>query len=161
MANYVERVLYSKSKIKANVGVLDSDGDGVPDYQDKCPDTPKGAKVDKDGCWAYHGVFFDFDKATIKPEYHGLFENAVHVMNINPGLEVQIEGHTDSIGSAAYNQKLSERRAKSVKNHLVEKGVSASRMTTKGFGESDPITGNDTASGRAYNRRVEFEITHR
>ena len=159
MADYVERLLYSTSPIKAKP--LDSDGDGVPDYADKCPDTPKGAKVDKDGCWSYHGVFFDFDQSTIKPEFHDLFENAVHVMNINPSLEVEIEGHTDSMGSVEYNQKLSERRAQAVKDYMVNKGISASRMTTKGFGKSDPIANNDTEEGRAYNRRVEYEIKRR
>ena len=158
MANYVERVLFDKTAIAPTGSPLDSDGDGVPDYQDKCPTTPKGAKVNKDGCWAYHGVFFDFDKATIKAEYHDLFENAVHVMNINPTLKVEIEGHTDAKGSDAYNMELSERRARAVKAFMVKKGVNAERMMAKGFGKSQPIADNTTEEGRAYNRRVEYEI---
>jgi len=161
MANFIKRVLFSKTHIAPVATVKDSDGDGVPDYQDKCPNTPKGAKVDKDGCWAYHGVFFDFDKATIKPEFQGLFENAVHVMQINPGLTVRIQGHTDNKGSAAYNQKLSERRAQAVKDLLVSEGISASRMTIKGFGMSSPVASNATAEGRALNRRVDFKVTNR
>ena len=82
-------------------------------------------------------------------------------MELNPGLKVQIEGHTDSIGSKEYNQKLSDRRAQAVKEYMVNKGVSASRMTTKGMGESDPIADNHTEEGRAYNRRVEYEIISR
>jgi OOP family OmpA-OmpF porin len=160
MNNFVERILFNRSNI-IPAGPLDSDGDGVLDKDDKCPDTPKGAVVGKNGCWAYHGVLFDFDKDTIKPEYHSLFQNAVKVMNENPGLTVEIEGHTDSIGSAEYNQNLSERRARSVKSHLVVKGIDATRMTTKGLGEAEPVANNRTEEGRAQNRRVDFEITNR
>lgn len=158
MATFVERVLYNRSPVISHHIPVDSDADGVPDFSDKCPDTPKGAKVNKEGCWVYHGVFFDFDKDTIKPEYHDLFENAVHVMEINPTLQVLIKGHTDHLGSAAYNQELSERRAKAVKAYMVNKGVSADRMQTKGYGKSQPIASNHTEEGRAYNRRVEYEI---
>ncbi len=162
MNSFVERMLFDKSNIiPVAAGPLDSDGDGVPDKDDKCPDTPVGAIVGPDGCWAYHGVFFDFDKDTIKPEYHELFQNAVKVLNNNPAITVEIEGHTDSIGSEAYNMGLSDRRARAVKNHLVMKGIKASRMTTKGFGESDPVAENSTDEGRAQNRRVDFEITNR
>ena len=143
MADFVERVLFTKASAatKAKASPFDSDADGVADYKDKCPQTPAGAKVDIDGCWAYHGVFFDFDKATIKPEYHDLFENAVQVMKNNPTLRVQIEGHTDSIGPASYNLKLSERRAQAVKAYMVNKGISPARITTQGFGEIDPVKG--------------------
>ena len=155
MASFTERVLFNR------VTDPDSDGDGVPDSKDKCPDTPKGAQVDVDGCWAFHGVFFDFDKSTIKPEFKDMFNNAVEVMNMNPGLTVRIEGHTDSRGTAAYNMGLSQRRAQAVKDHLVKMGIAPSRMTTKGFGESDPARSNDTEQGRAFNRRVNFSRTDR
>ncbi len=155
MASFTERVLFDR------VTDPDTDGDGVPDSRDKCPDTPQGAQVDVDGCWAFHGVFFDFDKATIKPEFKSMFDNAVEVMNRNPSLTVQIEGHTDSIGSAEYNMGLSIRRAQAVKDHLVSMGIASSRMTVKGFGESDPARSNDTEEGRAFNRRVYFSRTDR
>lgn len=160
MADYVKKVLFIEQPI-AQQALQDTDGDGVADYEDECNKTPDGAKVNKQGCWAYHGVFFDFDKSVIKPEYYDLFDNAVLVMEANPNLQVQIEGHTDSIGSESYNQKLSERRAKAVKDFIVGKGISADRMTTVGFGESHPIKDNHFEEGRSYNRRVEFEITAR
>jgi OmpA-OmpF porin, OOP family len=157
MAGLVEAMLFDRHEMLDP----DSDGDGVPDSRDKCPNTPKGAKVDVDGCWAYHGVFFDFDKATVKAEYKPLFDNAVEVMNLNPGLEVEIQGHTDSVGPESYNMGLSIRRAQAVKDYMVAHGIAASRLTVKGFGESDPARSNDTEEGRAYNRRVYFSITKR
>ena len=138
---------------------VDSDGDGVPDDQDKCPNTPNGAQVDKDGCWAYHGVFFDFDQYNIKPESKLLFDNAIKVLNINSGLTVEIQGHTDDVGTADYNLKLSERRAQAVKDYLVARGINPSRLTVKGFGMSNPSVPNDSEKGRAYNRRVFFKRT--
>ncbi len=158
---FVERLLFDKSKIVAAPGPLDSDGDGVPDKDDKCPDTPKGAIVGSDGCWAYHGVFFDFDSDAIKPEYHSMFQNAVKVLNENPNITIEIEGHTDSIGPAEYNLQLSKRRAEAVKNYLVEQGIDPARITTVGLGETVPVADNNTEEGRAKNRRVDFEITSR
>jgi OOP family OmpA-OmpF porin len=75
-----------------------------------------------------------------------------------PGVKVVVEGHTDSTGSDAYNQGLSQRRADSVLNYLVRKGVPAGRLTARGFGESNPVASNDTAEGRALNRRVALEV---
>lgn len=158
MADYVAKVFFNEVEIEPEP--LDSDGDGVPDVSDKCPNTPKGAKVDKDGCWAYHGVFFDFDESTIKPEFKPLFDNAVYVLNQSPDLTVEIQGHTDDVGTEKYNLKLSESRAQAVKDYLVEQGIDESRLTVKGFGKSNPAEGNDTEEGRAYNRRVYFERTN-
>jgi OOP family OmpA-OmpF porin len=138
---------------------MDDDHDGVNNCSDKCADTPKGAIVDKEGCWAFHGVLFDFDSDKVKSKYEPLIKNAVDVMKINPGLTVEIQGHTDSYGKDAYNQGLSERRAKSVKKELVDQGVNGNRLTTKGFGESQPVESNDTDEGRAYNRRVVYKRT--
>lgn len=155
MADFVSKVFFNKVQLAEG----DADGDGVLDSKDKCPNTPKGAQVDKDGCWAFHGVLFDYDKATIKAGYESLFNNAIKVLKLNPGLTVEIQGHTDSRGSDAYNQKLSEQRALTVKQHLVDNGIEASRLTTKGFGESRPVASNDSEAGRAHNRRVVYKRT--
>ncbi len=157
MATFVSKLLFERVPVSAPAA--DSDGDGVPDSIDRCPNTPKGAQVDKHGCWAYHGVFFDFDSYEIKPETKSLFDNAIKVFDLNPGLTVEIEGHTDNTGSAAYNMELSEKRAQAVKDYLVEHGVDPARITTKGFGMSNPIVSNDTPEGRAYNRRVFYRRT--
>ncbi len=137
----------------------DDDQDGVINSKDKCPDTPRGAIVDKDGCWAFHGVLFDFDSDKVKSKYDPLIQNAVEVMKLNPGLTVEIQGHTDSYGTDAYNQKLSQRRANAVKGELVKLGVDGKRLSTVGYGESQPAESNDTDEGRAYNRRVNYKRT--
>jgi OOP family OmpA-OmpF porin len=102
-----------------------------------------------------HGPQFDFDKATLKPDGKRLLDEAVRTLKDKPDMNVSVEGHTDSVGSDAYNQKLSERRAKAARDYLVSQGVSASRITVVGWGESKPVASNDTAEGRAENRRVE------
>lgn len=102
-----------------------------------------------------HGPQFDFDKATLKPDGKRLLDEAVRILKDKPDMNVSVEGHTDSVGSDAYNQKLSERRAKAVRDYLVSQGVSASRITVVGWGEAKPVASNDTAEGRAENRRVE------
>lgn len=136
---------------------LDHDMDGVYDHEDKCPNTPAGATVNKVGCWELIGLNFDTDKAEIKPEYHSLLDNVVGIMNKNPGLKIEIGGHTDNRGRAAYNQKLSERRAKAVKQYLVDAGIDASRVEAIGYGLTQPIATNDTEAGRLRNRRVEVK----
>lgn len=137
--------------------VKDSDGDGVPDDLDKCPNTPKGATVNSVGCWALKGVvLFDFDKADIKPEAHQLLDEVVTILKKNREMKGVIEGHTDSMGSEEYNQGLSERRAQAVEKYIEEHGIDADRYTIKGYGESNPIASNDTEEGRQENRRVEL-----
>ena len=137
---------------------LDSDGDGVPDDLDKCPNTPKGAKVDERGCWAYRGAFlFDLNKWDLKPQVRPALDNAVEILRENPGLKVEIQGHTCNLGSAAYNQQLSLKRAQSVYQYFVDHGIEESRLSVKGYGFSKPAYSNDTEEGRAKNRRVEFE----
>jgi len=103
-----------------------------------------------------HGPQFDFDKATLKPDGKRLVDEAVRLMKEKPDLRVSVEGHTDSIGGEAYNQRLSERRAKAVRDYMVSEGIDASRITTRGFGKSKPIASNSTKEGRAENRRVEI-----
>ncbi len=102
------------------------------------------------------GTNFDFNKATLKPEGKHILDGAIKTMKDNPNTRISIEGHTDSVGSHAYNMKLSERRAESVKDYLVAGGISASRMTTVGYGETKPIASNSTEEGRAENRRVDL-----
>ncbi|MCF8142751.1 MAG: OmpA family protein [Deltaproteobacteria bacterium] len=162
MADFVTRVFLKKAPPKPapvvveKVVILDSDGDGVPDNLDKCPGTPKGAKVNADGCWVIDNVLFDFDKYNIKPQFSHLLDEVAVVFQNNPGLRAQIEGHTDSIGTEAYNLKLSMRRANAVVDYLVRKGVGKNRLSAEGFGFSQPIATNETAEGRALNRRVQI-----
>lgn len=160
MAKFVQNVFFDTVSPAANVGITDGDedGDGVPDSKDNCPGTPKGAVVDKDGCWAFRGVFFDFDRYAIKSDTNHVFDNSIKVLRQNPDMEVELQGHTDSTGTEGYNQGLSERRAASVKQHLVNHGIGSSRLTTKGFGETKPITPNSTKAGRKHNRRVMYKI---
>lgn len=137
-------------------GPVDSDGDGVLDPQDRCPGTPKGAKVDARGCWVLSGLLFDTDKSTIKPQYRQELDDAAEVLKNNPGVRLEIQGHADSRASDAYNQRLSERRANAVKAYFESKGIAASRLTAVGFGESKPIAPNTTPEGMTQNRRVEL-----
>ena len=102
------------------------------------------------------GPSFDFDKVHLRPEGVAKVEHAVRVMGENPSMHVVVDGYTDSIGSDAYNLKLSERRAEAVRDLMVQKGISASRITTHGYGKSRPVASNNTAEGRAENRRVEI-----
>jgi OOP family OmpA-OmpF porin len=129
--------------------------DGVPVAQaPKAPaPTPVASKVVFNA-----DTFFDFDKSTLKPEGRQVLDQvATQTKSINLETVIAV-GHTDSVGTEAYNQKLSERRAAAVKTYLVSKGVPADRIYTEGKGESQPIASNKTAAGRAKNRRVEIEI---
>jgi OOP family OmpA-OmpF porin len=103
-------------------------------------------------------VLFDFDKSTIKPEAAAILDRLVVFMNENKDKKVNLSGHTDSVGTEAYNQKLSERRVNSVKNYVVKKGVDAGRVSGQGFGETKPIADNKTKEGRSKNRRVEVKV---
>ncbi len=140
---------------------LDTDGDGVPDHLDKCPGTPKGLVVDENGCvpegfLVVADILFDTNKWEIKPEGMAQLDKGVAFLKKNPQLKVEIQGHTDSTGAAAWNATLSQRRAESVMKYLVSKGVPAGQLTAKGFGPANPVAPNDTKEGRAKNRRVDF-----
>jgi outer membrane protein OmpA-like peptidoglycan-associated protein len=152
----------------------DNDGDGVPECPqvvDLCPNKP--AKT-KDGCPDYklvkvtdkkielkQTVYFDTARTTIKRRSFALLNEVARVLTDNPKIEVRIEGHTDSRGSDSYNLKLSDGRAASVRSYLIDRGISADRMESKGYGERVPIADNRTRVGRGQNRRVEFVITDR
>jgi OOP family OmpA-OmpF porin len=136
---------------------LDTDGDGVYDYLDKCPGTPLGAKVDARGCWVLKGVMFDTAKSDIKPISFPILDEVVAIMKKNPGLKVEVQGHTDNQGAEQYNLKLSESRARSVMEYLVKEGVEQHRLSFVGYGFSKPAASNATAEGRAQNRRVQLK----
>ncbi len=160
-------------KVDARGCPVDSDGDGVPDHLDKCPGTPRGVPVDDKGCpiagievagdeWFVRGqVLFDVNRATIKPEAAEVLLRVANFLKKNQQYMVEIQGNTDSTGPLAWNMQLSEQRAEAVKNYLETNGVAAGRLTTKGFGPNEPLAQNNTAEGRAKNRRVDFKPTTR
>lgn len=154
---------------------LDSDGDGVPDYLDECPGTPAGAKVDSRGCVPVQDdtvktevratlddkmVNFAFDKAALTASGKQVLDNVVAFINQEMAYVkmINVVGHTDSVGTEAYNQKLSVRRAKAVSDYLISKGIPAAKISTTGKGESEPVADNKTAAGRAKNRRSTVTI---
>ncbi|TCJ20419.1 OmpA family protein [Parasulfuritortus cantonensis] len=150
-------------KVDAKGCELDSDGDGVVDGLDQCPNTPAGDKVDNKGCTLLNtivlkGVNFDNDSAKLRTDAFPILDDAVTTMKRYPTMKVEVAGHTDSNSSDAYNLKLSDRRAKAVMDYFVSHGVDAANLTSKGYGESEPIADNKTAAGRAENRRVELRI---
>jgi len=157
----------------------DEDGDGVPDSRDKCPGTPKGVQVDADGCpppapapmaeepvvvkeetIVVRDVHFEFNKSTLTAADKEVLSGvASRLKQESSTAQLRVTGHTDSVGSNAYNQRLSEKRANSVVQYLVESGVPrASFVSVAGAGESQPVADNKTADGRAMNRRTEIKI---
>ena len=166
----------------------DGDRDGIPDFADICPDTPDGVAVGQDGCpektivaqaiqkanWNnavnnngatykhlsgdLDDILFDFDRFELKPQYYSALDEFVGMLSQNRNVQVEIQGHTDNIGAAEYNQRLSEARARAVKNYLVRKGIQKDRLQVVGFGYAQNKAPNDNESGRALNRRVEFAL---
>jgi len=123
----------------------------------KCPNAPREVEVDADGCWIAGMVHFDFDKSNIKPQYQAFLDDIASLLMDNPTVQMEISGDTDNIGTAEYNQVLSERRAESVKQYLIQKGIDADRLSTVGYGFRQPIATNNTEDGRAQNRRAELK----
>jgi len=141
--------------------MTDSDGDGIADQKDKCPGTPEGLMVDEDGCpiSLTLAIEFDVDKANIKPRYQTELQRGAEFIRQYPGSRILIAGHTDWTASDAYNLALSQRRADSVRNYLIENfGIKSERLEAKGYGEAFPIADNTTAEGRQRNRRVELSV---
>jgi OOP family OmpA-OmpF porin len=141
---------------------LDTDGDGVVDSQDKCPDTPKGDRVDAVGCSFKEeiklpGVVFETGKADLKPESLPVLDGAIATLKRYPDINVEVAGHTDSRGSDALNLDLSARRAATVLKYLQDGGVS-NAMTSRGYGERQPVASNNTDDGRQQNRRVVLRV---
>ncbi len=144
----------------------DSDGDGVHDGIDECPDTPAGVLVDVRGCEIkeeirLRGVNFEYNSADLTASSRPILNEAAATLEKNPSIVVEVAGHTDSAGSEGYNQGLSERRAASVHDYLVGAGIAEERLSSRGYGESQPIADNDTDEGRAENRRVVLRIIER
>jgi OmpA-OmpF porin, OOP family len=157
----------------------DSDGDGVPDAYDKCPNTPPGTKVDGAGCplpvvkpdvkvyvtkedqqvvnEAVKNLEFDFGKATIR-EHSDESLNKLAQLMVAKKFHLKLAGYTDNIGSASYNLKLSRDRAEAVKTYLSTQGVDPSMIQAEGYGKANPIASNKTDAGRQLNRRVEFTL---
>jgi len=156
-------------------GCPDTDTDSIPDPDDKCPYEPGVANLEnpeKHGCKAYtlvvvkkgiieikEQVHFETGKAIIKEDSFELLRQVALVLKDNPQFKVEVQGHTDNVGGKAYNKNLSDKRAKSVREHLIKKeGIDADRLQAKGYGMERPIASNATAKGKAANRRVEFRI---
>lgn len=151
---------------------LDTDGDGILNRDDKCPDQPEtvNSYQDADGCpdeipqavkkftGAIAGIAFETNKAVIRPSSYKVLDEAAKVLIDYPTLRVEISGHTDSSGSAERNLQLSRERAESVKAYLISKGVTDTRVETRGVGPNEPVADNKTADGRSKNRRVEFKL---
>jgi outer membrane protein OmpA-like peptidoglycan-associated protein len=161
---------------KDKEGCPDRDDDGIPDHIDKCPDKPGPAE--NDGCPSKahvkvtvkqrslqlrEKIHFEFGKAKIKRQSHSILDQVAATLKQHPEIKkLRVEGHTDSKGSSAYNQGLSQRRAQAVVEYLVKQGgVDRDRLVAKGFGEEKPVASNATSRGRSMNRRVEMIILER
>ena len=158
------RVVDAAGRPSAECGA-DSDRDGVADGADRCPGTPAGTMVDSRGCpmtegFVLKGVNFKTDSAELTESSKAVLDNVAATLDApnNKSIAVQIGGHTDASGSAAYNMMLSQQRAESVRQYLIGKGVDADRLKAEGFGPAQPVAPNETEKGKAENRRVEFRI---
>jgi OOP family OmpA-OmpF porin len=159
---------------------VDSDADGVPDFFDKCPNTPSGTKVDCSGCplpvnkpnnvkvyvteqdraivkEAIRNLEFDFGKATIREHSLPSLQKVAQLL-VEKGFSLKLAGYTDNVGSVSANLRLSKDRAEAVKTYIVSQGADASHIQAEGYGKSHPIASNKTAKGRQINRRVEFTL---
>ncbi len=173
MANFVEKAFLNKKAAAAPAAIAapaapaapaspaaamkkDTDKDGVYDEDDQCPGTPIGAAVNTVGCWVLDNVLFDFNKDVIKKGAYPLLDNVAVILEKNPIMGIELQGHCDNVGTEAYNMDLSLRRAHAVKAYLVGKGILKNRLATEGFGFNKPIALNGTDAGRSMNRRVEI-----
>ncbi len=152
---------------------LDNDGDEVPDLTDICPNTPGQTEKDPLGCPVKPAlvvvtdcevkitqqIHFAYNKAIVKSESYPILDAVLEVLNKNTDIKLEIQGHTDSRGSDAYNKSLSDQRAAAVRKYLVSRGIDPARLVSKGYGEEQPIVDNDTDENRALNRRVQFMRT--
>jgi OOP family OmpA-OmpF porin len=140
---------------------VDSDGDGIFDNADRCPNSAPGAHVDEYGCQLALTLLIQFDtnKDAIRPQYTQDMANAAAFINKYPGETVMIAGHTDSDGSAQYNQQLSQKRAQAVCDYLsTHYSINVGQVIVKGFGEDQPVVANTSAANKQQNRRVELSL---
>ena len=142
----------------------DDDDDGVPDHVDRCPNTVSGARVDISGCAIQDvirlpGVNFETGINVILPGAEPVLQAAAATLNLYPDVQIEVAGHTDSVGNEETNRELSQQRAEVVRQLLIDFGVDENRLTAVGYGESQPIQDNVTSVGRAANRRVELRIS--
>ncbi len=186
LAKEVTAVKNRVSAVEGDVSNLkkDSDGDGVSDVFDKCPNTPAGTKVDGAGCElpkppavvvqktdtvvndqdraalkeALRNLQFETGKTVIKKTSYPYLDRCVAILNTKFSSKLSLKGYTDNLGKEAKNLELSQGRANAVKDYLVSKNINASRITAEGFGSANPVASNKTSRGRAKNRRVEFEL---
>jgi OOP family OmpA-OmpF porin len=158
VADYLDKCANTPKDVKvdSNGCAVDSDNDGVANYLDKCPNTPAGVVVDKTGCAVTFNFNVQFKKnsAKLNTRYMNKVVTFAEFLKQNPAYKAQIQGYTDSEGPKLYNIKLSEKRAKAVYNALIKLGISADRLSYKGFGPANPIADNSTKAGREANRRV-------
>ncbi|TDO97591.1 OmpA family protein [Marinomonas balearica] len=147
--------------------LADNDKDGVINIRDRCSNTPAGAEVDNHGCPHVNkrllsvelNILFDSGKFQVKPRFYGEVKNLADFMKSNSGSSVVIEGHTDDVGAAEYNENLSQNRADAIADVLINSfKIDRKRVRAIGYGESRPIADNDTIDGRATNRRVVAEV---
>ena len=147
----------------------DNDKDTVADAQDQCPNEPGSTTQEPLGCPSNplvvvtdcevkitQQIHFEYNKDKIRPESFPVLDAVVDVLNKNPDIKLEVQGHTDNRGGAAYNKNLSNRRAASVKTYLVTHGITPARLTSLGYGFDRPIVDNSTEQNRALNRRVQF-----
>ncbi len=151
------------AKVDAKGCELDDDKDGVVNSKDACPNTPAGVRVDIRGCEikdviTLSGVNFESNSDVLLDTSEQRLAQAAGTLRKNADLKVEVAGHTDSDGAAAYNESLSERRARAVRNYLVNAGVNEANLTVRGYGEAEPIADNGSPLGKAANRRVELRI---
>lgn len=160
-----------KPGLKIYEGCPDTDGDGIADHRDKCPNL--AGTVANEGCpeikkedkktleIAMQAVQFQTGSSTLKSESYDVLDQISDIMDKYPDFVMEISGHTDNVGRIGFNQTLSEKRAKACYDYLIQKGVSPSRLSHAGYGDSRPVSSNDTERGRALNRRVEFNLIPR
>lgn len=165
----VEKTRVVEREVVVEKDFADSDNDGVVDGVDQCPNTLEGLEVDSVGCVKTDqeqsvvllGVTFDFNSDRLTANARDLLVRTADALKGQPGLKVELAGHTDSVGAEEYNRELSQKRAESVRNYLIDLGVSPDQMTATGYGESEPVRSNETEEGRERNRRVEFNVLSR